>query len=80
MFDAGCVLAGFPRLPQAQSGWQECLYATQCQKPLPVGASGSYAVTAKLLGFCDILPDKAGETLSPFPKIMMLFVRFERKA
>src|SRR5215218_2128160 len=24
------------------------LYTTQCQKPLPVGASGSYAVTAKL--------------------------------
>src|SRR3954452_23230424 len=44
------------------------LYTAQCQKPEPVGASGSWMVTAKLLvsaGYPD--HDRCGETSAPPP-------------
>jgi hypothetical protein len=42
------------------------LYITQCHHPLPVGASGSYAVTAKdLVPAGGFVHSRAGETFCP---------------
>src|SRR6187455_2726236 len=42
------------------------LYTTQCQKPLPVGASGSYVVTTKLFVPAGApLQLRAGDTFCP---------------
>src|SRR5215469_12726444 len=48
------------------------LKTTQCQKPLPVGASGSYIDSAKLLVPLGApLQLKAGDTLAPLqPKLL----------
>src|SRR5262245_34276261 len=48
------------------------LYTTQCHHPLPVGASGSYTITAKLFVPAGApLHTRAGETFLPVqPKLL----------
>src|SRR6478672_856867 len=82
----GCARSVFPCVAPAGSAWPfgspapagnvvvfaGMLYTTQCQKPLPVGASGSYVVTTKLLVPAGApLHWSAGETFCPGHPMML---------
>src|SRR6185437_3291684 len=58
--------SGFPASAASTVISGEILKMIQCHQPLPVGASGSYTVTAKLLvPFGALVQRNSGDTLSP---------------